>query len=56
MKRMVKELIYMIATVVLLYVLISFVQVNMFNLDNPDMIGEYNFFVLLVRIGEMIGG
>lgn len=53
-KRILRELPYIAAGLFLLYILVSFIQVDMYNMSNPERIGEYNFFSVMVRIGEQI--
>ena len=51
-KRVVKEFPYIIAILFLVYILVSFIEVNMYNLSEPDLISEYNLFNLIVQLNE----
>ena len=56
LKKILRELPYIAAGLLLLYILISFIQVDMYNMSNPDKIGEYNFFNVIVSVGDRLHG
>lgn len=49
-KKAVTQITYTLAGLLLVYIVISFVQVNLSHLGNQT-ISEYNFFQLLVKLG-----
>lgn len=38
-------------SLIILYILISFIEVNMYNIDAPEKISAINFFKVFVKLG-----